>query len=260
MKRLTVLLLAVAFCWGCGGSHKNPVGTGDEVYDNVFGLPTVDNPAKVEIKDFGAIPVSEEDISRLIDKGELSASDLDLEGGLCPVLIDCWWVDEFEFYEDWLWENYCWSTQESMVFVWLAKLPGPDENCPIMPTDLWGWLAFTQCEEGKPVPQLHSNIIEIEWGPMTFDKGLWYFWVTITVTGMPSGYHDAIFVNSWDGPAIFPIDDACGINFWESASGGFPPNLMLVFNPEPPFPPGGWPPCRLDGEDGETRPWCVQFP
>lgn len=259
MKKLFAVILAIAFSWGCSGSSKNPISVGGQNYDNLLGLPSIDNPATIQVKDFGAIHLSEDDISRLIDKGELNAADLDLEGGLCPVLIDCWWVDESEFWEDWLWENYCWPLEQSMMFVWLAKLPDPNEPCPIMPTDIWGWLAFTQCEEGKPQPRLHSNIIDIEWGSMEYYKGLWYFYVTITVTGMPPGYHDAIFVNSWDGPELLPFDDACGIDFWESEGGGLPPNLFMVFNPEPPFPPGGWPPCRLDGEDGETRPWCVLF-
>jgi len=259
MKKLTFLALAVTFAWGCSDSTNNPVG-GDEGYDNVLGLPVVDNPGTIELVDFGARPVSEEDIAGLIEKGQLDPAALELEGGLCPVLIDCWWVDEEEWYEDWMWENYCWHQSETMIFVWLAKLPDQWEPCPIMPFDIYGWLAFTQCEEGKPTPQLHSNVIPLEWGFVDFYKGIWFFYATITVTGMPPGYHDAIFINSWDGPDIFPIDDACGLNFWESENGGMPPKLWMVFNPEPPFPPGGWPPCRLDGEDGETRPWCVLFP
>ena len=103
-----------------------------------------------------------------------------------------------------------------MVFVWYAKLPDPSDPCPIMPVDIWGWLAFTQCEEGKPRPRLQSNIIELPWGPIDYYKGFWFFYSFIQVTGMTPGYYDAVFVNSWDGPEIFPIDDACGINFWES--------------------------------------------
>lgn len=259
MKKLALFLLAVAFAWGCSDSSKNPLG-GEEVYDNPFGLPSIDNPAAIEVLEAGVMPASEEDIARLISEGKIEASGLDLEGGLCPVLIDCWWVDEQEFYEDWLWENYCWSTQGSMVFVWLAKLPDPTEPCPIPATFINGWLAFTQCDTGKPRPQLHSNVIHVEWEPFPYYKGLWYFYVTITVTEMPPGYHDAAFVVSWDGPALFPIDDVCGMNFWENSQGGFPPVLWMVFNPEPPYPPGGWPPCRTEGEDGETRPWCVLFP
>ena len=248
------MLLAV-FSWGCSSSSNNPVNIGEDGTDNLFGLPTIDNPGTINIKEFGAAPVPEEDLARLIDKGILSAEDLDLEGGLCPVLIDCYWVDEYEFYEDYLWENYCWEDTIPMNFVWLAKMPDMTEPCPILPTDIWGWLAFTQCDEGKPRPQLHSNIIEINWGTFDIYKGIWYFYVTITMTGMPPGYHDAIFVNSWDGPDLMPFDDACGLNYWE-----YHPGFMMVFNPEPPFPPGGWPPCRIDGEDGETRPWCVLFP
>jgi hypothetical protein len=258
MKRLAFFVLVLAFTLGCSSSNNNPVG-GDEGYDNIFGLPEIDTPGKIQMVDFGAIPASEEDIANLIEKGHFDPADLELEGGLCPVLIDCWWVDEYEFWEDWMWENYCWDPSANMMFVWLAKLPDPGEPCPIMPWDIWGWLAFTQCEEGKPRPVLHSNIMAIEWGPMDFYKGLWYFYVNITITGMPPGYHDALFVNSWDGPDLLPFDDVCGMNFWESPNGGMPPQLWMVFNPEPPFPPGGWPPCRLDGEDGETRPWCVLF-
>jgi len=213
MKKIAVIVFAIAFCWGCGNSQRNPVGT-DENYDNILGLPSISNPGQIQIKNFGAVPVGEEEIATLIEKRDLNPADLDLSGGLCPVLIDCWWVDESEFYEDWLWENYCWSTNGSMVFVWLAKLPDMTEPCPIMPTDIWGWLAFTQCDQGKPRPQLHSNLIEIPWGTQDYYKGIWYFYVTITMTGMPPGYHDAVFVNSWDGPDLFPIDDACGINFW----------------------------------------------
>jgi hypothetical protein len=259
MKKLMILLIAVVFAWGCGDSAKNPVAAGGENYDNVLGLPMVDNPATIEVKDIGMMPASEGDIQRLLSEGKIKASDLDLEGGLCPVVIDCWWVDESEFFEDWLWENYCWNPDGYMVFVWLAKLPDPGEPCPIMPIDIFGWLAFTQCAEGKPRPQLQSNIIPLQWGPVDYYKGIWYFYSVISVTGMPPGYHDAIFVMSWDGPAVFPIDDACGVNFWESNNGGMPPRLFMVFNPEPPFPPGGWPPCRTMGEDGETRPWCVLF-
>ena len=257
MKKLTVLTLAIVFIWGCSGSLDDPVGITGQGNDNPLGLPSIDNPGTIQIVDYGVKHATDEDLARVIEKQGIDPAALELEGGLCPVLIDCWWVDEQEFNEDWLWENYCWPIDQSMVFVWMAKLPDMNEPCPIMPVDIWGWLAFTQCEEGKPRPQLHSNIIEVPWGSMEYYKGIWFFYVTITVTGMPPGYHDAIFVNSWDGPDLLPFDDACGIDFWESADGGFPPNLFMVFNPEPPFPPGGWPPCRLDGEDGETRPWCV---
>ncbi len=258
MKKLTVFAAVLLFIWGCGGSD-NPISLDGQNTDNLLGLPMVDNPATIELINFGARPASEMDIAGLIEKGYIDPAQLRLEGGLCPVLVDCWWVDEEEFGQDWLLENYCWDPSGYMVFVWMAKLPNPGEPCLIHPVDVWGWLAFTQCEEGKPRPVLMSNIIEIPWGVIDYFQGIWYFYTLINVTGMPPGYYDAIFVNSWDGPQLLPFDDACGIDLWESPDGGFPPNLFMVFNPEPPFPPGGWPPCRLDGEDGETRPWCVEF-
>lgn len=258
MKKLSILLILLAFTWGCSGS-RNPVGVGDGNTDNPLGLSSIDNPGTITLEDIQAFPAPEELIDRLVKEGRISASDLDPEGGLCPVLIDCWWVDREEYQQDWLWENYCWDQTGTHIFVWLAKLPDPTEPCPIMPTDIWGWLAFTQCDQGKPRPVLHSNLMQIQWGSTDFYKGIWVFAAAITAA-MPAGYHDAIFLLSWDGPGLLPVDDACGIDFWESQQGGWPPRILMVFNPEPPHPPGGWPPCRLDGEDGETRPWCVYFP
>jgi hypothetical protein len=169
------------------------------------------------------------------------------------VLQDCWTTTFEEFDVDPEAEMYIIPSQQ-LVFVWKHKIM---EFC----TNYRARGFIFPCQMDKAAIKRRDLVAQwqIELGPV--EPGFEYIF-GVYIPGLPPGQFDWLLLtecNDTNG-TITPgldgdIDDVCGANM------GVQYKLIFGFEPAQvvDIDPGGFPPGRRPGENGETRPWCFDL-
>jgi hypothetical protein len=175
------------------------------------------------------------------------------------VLQDCWTTDvppvELEFYD------FAVSAGQPVVFVWKHKIL---ESCQNYTFSIFGF----DCLPGKPRPSnARWGFRDQSLGPIQADPAVPEQLLTFVAPpgAIPPGLWDWVLVaecNDVNTPGIpfgpdGDADDECGVNVGRAP--GYPAGpVVFGFEPTEMFDvdPGGWPPGRLLGESGTTRPGC----
>lgn len=173
------------------------------------------------------------------------------------VLQDCWTNEMPPPIET---ETYFFPAGAPIRFVWKQKVMVPCSSYVVR-------IIGQRCRNGKPRP-VPPPLFDffVPFGPISPDPTMTelLFEFTPPPGSIPPGVYDwFMFAECDDTTGFIPlvpdgdIDDECGINVGRQP---IVPGGPLILGPEPVEvldpDPGGFPPGRMPGEEGTTRPWC----